>query len=105
MFREVAPTPAVAGATRGVSLHLRADRNLEAARLRDLEGAGLPLGVVRFGVELHARRLRARRELIDVLFRGDEEAHPDPFLPVASLLPVVLVQVDAGVARAPRDAK
>src|SRR5688572_20399388 len=90
---------------RGVSLHLRGNRHLEAARLRDLEGAGLPLSVVRLGVELHARRLRARRDLIDVLLRTDEEAHPDPFLAVASLLPVVLAQADAGIARAQHDAK
>src|SRR5688572_18779408 len=103
--REVAPTPAVAGVTRRVSLHLRGNRHLEAARLRDFEGAGLPLSVVRLGVELHARRLRARRDLIDVLLRTDEEAHPDPFLAVASLLPVVLAQADAGIARAQHDAK
>src|SRR5262249_13065164 len=70
-----------------------------------VERARLPLGVMRFGIELHACRFCARGDLIDVLFRADQEAHPDALLTVASFLPVVLTQADAGVACAQHDAK
>src|SRR5688572_2488284 len=81
------------------------NRQLEAARLGDLESAAAPGDVVGFSVQRDACFLGSGRELIDVLLRADGYAHTDTFLSVPPLLPVVLSEIDPGLAGAQRDAE
>src|SRR5687768_1711550 len=78
----------------------RPDRHQEAARLGELEGAGAPLRIVRFGVEFDPRRFRTLCNRVDVLCCLDEETNADALLTIAALLPIVLAQTDARFTRA-----
>src|SRR5215213_6774058 len=78
----------------------RRDGQQEAARISDLERPALELGVVRLRSEPDARVSGLHRDLVDVLRRGDEQSHADPLFPIASLLPIVLIQTDLAPAGA-----
>jgi hypothetical protein len=60
---------------------------------------------VRLGVERNPRLPGIGRELIDVLCGAEKNSHADAFLSVAAFLPVVLADVDDGVACTQRHAE
>src|SRR5918996_3916865 len=76
----------------GLRRCLRKDRQQETARIADLERAALPLRVVRVRLERDAGVPGPLGDLVDVTRRRrDGQAHADSLLPVAPLLPIVLV--------------